>query len=231
MGRRLVISDIHGCSKTLKALLKKINFSENDTLYFLGDYIDRGPDSSGVLDIIINLRKTCPDVYPLTGNHEYQMLRAEKKYDKKTFYYFVKKLANSKSILNKKKKLKKKYRKFMKSLPYFIELEDYFLVHAGFDFKKKKPFKDINTMLNIRGFNYNAEKAKNKMIITGHVPTYYKKILNQIKENADIINLDNGCVYTKPHRLYDYKKLGKLCCFNLDTRELICQKNIDIKQL
>ncbi|MCF6185605.1 MAG: metallophosphoesterase, partial [Bacteroidales bacterium] len=209
-------------------LLNKLQITSEDTLYFLGDYIDRGPDSSEVLDIIIQLKKEFPKVTPLSGNHEYQMLQAEKEYNEKAFYYYVKKLNNSTSILNKKKKLRKKYRKFMKSLPYYIELEDYFLVHAGFDFKKENPFDDINSLLNIRNFKYNMEKAKGKSIIIGHSPTYFHQILKQIKKNKKIIKLDNGCVYTKPHKIYDYKQLGKLCCFNLDTKELICQKNIDV---
>ena len=108
MGRRLVISDIHGCSKTLNALLKKINLNEKDTLYFLGDYIDRGPDSSGVLDTLIKLKKKYANIFPLAGNHEYQMLQAEKEYDENSFYFFVKNLAKSKDILNKKKKNQKK---------------------------------------------------------------------------------------------------------------------------
>ena len=228
MGRRLVISDIHGCSKTLKALLQKINFTEDDTLYFLGDYIDRGPDSSGVLDILIHLKKNYPSVFPLSGNHEYQMLEAQKDYNDASFYYFVKNLAKSKDLLNKKGKLRKKYLKFMKSLPYFAELDDYFLVHAGFDFRKKDPFNDAVGMLNIRTFKYDKKKAKGKTIITGHCPTEFHKIKKQIRKNKKIIRLDNGCIYTKPHKIYDYTKLGRLCCFNLDTKELICKKNIDM---
>jgi serine/threonine protein phosphatase 1 len=228
MGRRLVISDIHGCSKTLNALLAKLNLRESDTLYFLGDYIDRGPDSSGVLDIIINLQNTFPNIFPLSGNHEYQMLRAEEEYDEKSFYYYVKKLAKSKDILNKKRQIKKKYRKFMETLPYYIELEDYFLVHAGFDFRKKKPFDDVSGMLNIRKFKYDVVKAKEKTIIVGHTPKTSDMIKNEIKSDKKIIHLDNGCVYTKQHKIYDYTKLGNLCCFNLDTKELTCQENIDI---
>jgi len=226
--RHLVISDIHGCSKTLKALLKKINFSEKDTLYFLGDYIDRGPDSSGVLDIIIELKKQFSSVIPLMGNHEYQTLQAEKEYDTEAFYFFVKQICKSKDILNKKKKIKKRYKKFMKSLPYYIELDKYFLVHAGFDFKKENPFDAIDGLLNIRNFKYDKQKAKRKRIIIGHSPVELSEIQKRIKKKKKIIKLDNGCVYTKPHKIYDYTQLGNLCCFNLDTYELICQKNIDV---
>ena len=51
---KYAISDIHGCLKTFKALLTKLDFSKQDELYLLGDYIDRGPDSKGVIDYIWN---------------------------------------------------------------------------------------------------------------------------------------------------------------------------------
>ncbi|MCF6365888.1 MAG: serine/threonine protein phosphatase [Bacteroidales bacterium] len=227
MMRRLVISDIHGCSKTLRALLDKIFLTKEDELYFLGDYIDRGPDSSGVLEIIINLQESGFRIFPIMGNHEYQVLKAQKDYDKRSFYYFMKKLNKSADLLNKNKKIKKKYRNFMKSLPYYIELDDFFLVHAGFDFRKEKPFEDIDSMLNIRGFKYDKRQAKGKTIIYGHTPVNYNKILKKIKNRKNKIPLDNGCIYTKKHKYYDFTKLHRLCCLNLDSYELICQENVE----
>jgi len=53
--RRFAISDIHGCVQTFQDLLLSIKLSEEDELYLLGDYIDRGPDSQGVLDTIFDL--------------------------------------------------------------------------------------------------------------------------------------------------------------------------------
>ncbi|MCD4795245.1 MAG: serine/threonine protein phosphatase [Bacteroidales bacterium] len=230
MGRRLVISDIHGCSKTLLALLKRIELNKEDNLYFLGDYIDRGPDSSGVLDIIIDLKKEGYNIFPLLGNHEQQALNAEKEYDKKSFFYFMSRINKSDDLLNKKRKIKKKYRKFMQKLPLYFELDDFIIVHAGFDFTKEKPFEDEDSILNIRNFKYNKEKAKGKTIVFGHAPTYYKKILKKIKKRKKKIPLDNGCVYNKAHKIYDFHKLRKLCCFNLDTYELICQENIELNK-
>ena len=54
---KFAISDLHGCRKTFLALLDKIAFSQNDELYLLGDYVDRGPDSEGVLVEIFALHK------------------------------------------------------------------------------------------------------------------------------------------------------------------------------
>ena len=67
--RTIAIGDIHGCSKALQGLLDAIRPQPTDRLVFLGDYVDRGPDSKGVIDILLALRQQC-DVVCLLGNHE-----------------------------------------------------------------------------------------------------------------------------------------------------------------
>ncbi|WP_020472575.1 metallophosphoesterase family protein [Zavarzinella formosa] len=73
--RTLAIGDIHGCLTALDTLLGFIQLKSDDHLIFLGDYIDRGPDSKGVLDRMIQLRLT-GQVVTLRGNHELMMLGA-----------------------------------------------------------------------------------------------------------------------------------------------------------
>ena len=68
-GRIIAVGDIHGCSAALAALVRAIELTPLDALVFLGDYIDRGPDSRGVLDQVIALQERCT-VVPLLGNHE-----------------------------------------------------------------------------------------------------------------------------------------------------------------
>jgi serine/threonine protein phosphatase 1 len=65
----------HGCSAALAALVRAIDPTPLDTLLFLGDYIDRGPDSRGVVEQVIALGKRCT-VVPLLGNHEDMVLAA-----------------------------------------------------------------------------------------------------------------------------------------------------------
>ena len=67
--RRFVIGDIHGCDKALRTLIESIAPETDDELIFLGDYVDRGPDSRGVIDQIIDLQSRCR-VIALRGNHE-----------------------------------------------------------------------------------------------------------------------------------------------------------------
>ncbi|HZU37994.1 MAG TPA: metallophosphoesterase [Gemmataceae bacterium] len=74
-GRIIAIGDIHGCSAALAALVAAIEPTMLDTLVFLGDYIDRGPDSRGVLELVIALGKRC-SIVPLLGNHEEMFLAA-----------------------------------------------------------------------------------------------------------------------------------------------------------
>ena len=69
------ISDIHGCYKTLQVLFQQLeSISIDNKYYFLGDYIDRGPDSRKVLDFLMKLRNKNKDVVILRGNHEQMML-------------------------------------------------------------------------------------------------------------------------------------------------------------
>jgi serine/threonine protein phosphatase 1 len=72
-GRTIAIGDVHGCSAALAALVAAIGPGPDDTLVVLGDYIDRGPDSRGVLDQLIALERRCRLV-PLLGNHEEMLL-------------------------------------------------------------------------------------------------------------------------------------------------------------
>ena len=66
-----VMSDIHGEADLFHAMLKQIRFSQNDTLYILGDVIDRGPDGIALLQEIMHT----PNMVMLLGNHEDMMLR------------------------------------------------------------------------------------------------------------------------------------------------------------
>jgi serine/threonine protein phosphatase 1 len=73
--RTIAIGDIHGCSHALAAVLDAIDPGPEDTVVTLGNYIDRGPDSRGVIDRLIRLAGRCRLV-PLLGNHEEALLDA-----------------------------------------------------------------------------------------------------------------------------------------------------------
>lgn len=227
--RQLVIGDIHGCSKTLKELINKIGLSKTDKLIFVGDYIDRGVDSGGVIDFILDLKSNGYSIVTLRGNHEENLIYAYHHYNPKMFRKFVGSINKSWNLLNDDGILKAKYLGFVNSLPYYYDLGDYLIVHAGLNFKNEDPLADKVAMLEIRRFAKNADITRigNRRIIHGHQPTILPEIEEAIRERLDVIPLDNGCVYTKPHRVLDYRQLGHLCCLDIRNDTLITQKNVD----
>jgi len=73
--RTIAVGDVHGHSAALRSLVEAISPRPTDTMVFLGDLIDRGPDSKGVIDLVLALEKQCT-VVPLMGNHEEMLLGA-----------------------------------------------------------------------------------------------------------------------------------------------------------
>ena len=74
-GRLFAVGDIHGCVDELAALMRSIAPGRGDTVVFVGDYVDRGPDSKGVLELLIDLAKHC-QLVSILGNHDDLMLHA-----------------------------------------------------------------------------------------------------------------------------------------------------------
>lgn len=74
-GRTIAIGDIHGCVTAFSALLNAISITPNDTVVTLGDYVDRGPDSHGVVKRLLQLKSEC-SLVALRGNHESMLLDA-----------------------------------------------------------------------------------------------------------------------------------------------------------
>jgi len=75
--RTLVIGDIHGCLAPLKLLWNSLDPQMEDLIIFVGDYIDRGPDSKGVIDFLIHLQSEGFNVVFLSGNHEEKFFLSE----------------------------------------------------------------------------------------------------------------------------------------------------------
>ncbi len=79
-GRTVAIGDIHGCSGALSALLSAVAPGADDTVVTLGNYMDLGPDSKGVIGLLLGLVGRCKYV-PLKGDHEEMFLAALKGQD------------------------------------------------------------------------------------------------------------------------------------------------------
>jgi serine/threonine protein phosphatase 1 len=76
--RTLAIGDIHGCLTALETLLDFAQVQSDDLIITLGDYVDRGPDSRGVIDLLISLGRQ-EQLVAIRGNHDFMMLEARRK--------------------------------------------------------------------------------------------------------------------------------------------------------
>ncbi len=215
-GRLFVIADIHGCVNTFRKLLSKINLQQEDCLILLGDYINKGADSCGVLDTILELMQLGLQVWPLLGNHEKMLINVHEGYDRSNSLIS---LFLSNGLIDKDLKISLKYRELLLNLPYYYVMGNYYFVHAGFNFNGSLPFKDFENMLWIR--NFTVPQDFNGTIYHGHVPTTLPTIEMNIRQKRNKICLDNGC-FSKQKWF-----MGNLLCLEVKTSTLVVEENCD----
>lgn len=221
-GRSFAIGDVHGCSKTLDNLLfNKLKITLDDDLYFVGDLIDRGQGSKEVIDRIIDLQNKGYRVNSVMGNHEYMLINS---LDNTEFFQLWKKNSADTTLrsfcINNINELPQKYIDFFSSLPYYIVLNDFIIVHAGFSSTVENPFLDIDTMLWTRSEDIDLQKTGGRRVIAGHTPQPLSKIIDKLENNH--IPIDGGCVYYKK-----FEDVGRLCCFEMNEKKLYYVINME----
>jgi serine/threonine protein phosphatase 1 len=228
MSREIFIGDIHGCLATFKRLLYQININdETDNLYLLGDYVDRGPNSKGVVDKIISLKKEGYKIFPIRGNHEQMLISDHNAETVKGWYDMAdEELKNSFGIKNLTE-LPIQYIEFCKSLPFYIMEDNFIAVHAGINFIFDNPLEHSEDILWIRDWydKVNYDWLQKRKIIHGHTPQTRQEIEEQFKclDETKILNIDCG-VYSSASKIHG---LGYLCAFDLTNRKLYFQENIE----
>lgn len=218
--RAFAIGDIHGCSHTFESMLfDKIKLQKTDQLYCVGDYIDRGKDSKGVVDLILELHEQAYNIFTLRGNHEQMMLDCL--IDESALDMWVRN-GGAETIrsfgIASLEDLPKKYVSFFKQTQLYIETEKYIFVHAGLNFDRRNIFEDTEAMLWERDFSSQQPALKNRILIHGHTPKSLKYILNQ---KGNCINIDGGCVYNH------LAPFGHLVAIDLNDLHFISIENGD----
>ncbi|MBO6622795.1 MAG: serine/threonine protein phosphatase [Balneola sp.] len=226
MNRKIIIGDIHGCLATFEALLNKMNFSNSDTLYLVGDYIDRGPSSKGVIDKIITLKEDGHQIVALRGNHE-QMLIDNYIAEVNRGLHQVgdKALLQSFGIRNLAD-IPEKYIHFCDALPLYHQDDEFIVVHAGLRFVYDNPFNDKEALLWARNWyqNIDMEWLGSRIVIHGHTMQSRKETELQFLnlKTDQVIDIDCGAVMSQSR-----SGLGYLCGFDFTNQELIFQENVD----
>jgi len=194
-GQRIfAVGDIHGCYAKFNQMMGRLDWSpqNGDLLLFLGDYIDRGPQSFEVVESLIELKDKWPaQVITLLGNHE-QM-----------FLDFVGGLAIPDLFANglaatvrdycrPDHELSAAHLTFMRGLLHYYESDDYIFVHAGLAPGVSLAEQSLQDLLWIREPFLNSDYDFGKTVVFGHTP--FKKP----HQAPGRLGLDTGAVFGGP---------------------------------
>ena len=197
-GKIYAIGDIHGCLDPLNRLLEKIGPDpERDRLVFLGDYINRGPDSRGVIERLIAVKKKHPRTVFLKGNHEIMFLDYLEGTPRELFLH-----AGGLETLDSynisrfdgaagNSMIPAEHIRFLHDLLPYWESEDYIFVHAGFE-KGRHPTTQRSEWLfwaDKRRFLKQRFPGGKKIVIFGHFAEDEPIVME------DKVGIDSGAVY------------------------------------
>ncbi len=212
--RIYAIGDIHGCLNELRAIIDMIDAetatssdnTDEPTLVFLGDYIDRGPDSRAVLNTLVNLRASRTGATFLMGNHEAALLDflAEPTRHGEWLHWGGAETLRSYGVeriwsreendlaAELAERMPHAHRDFLESLELYCTLDDYLFVHAGVRPGVALEDQSARDLLWIRGEFHDspAEHRPEKTVVHGHHP---------VKKPQDLgwrINVDTGACWS-----------------------------------
>lgn len=188
------IGDVHGCAEELRALIQKLPLRRDSLVVFLGDYIDRGPDSRGVVDTILDLRQYC-NVVCLLGNHELMLREFLDGSDSRRVARFIynggsatlASYADHDGVFV----MPQDHRDFYESLPYHFIQGEHCFVHAGLPTSVEEIDVAVHgeEMVWMRHRPGMPEPNYSKIIVHGH------SAIPEIDVQPRRINLDTACVY------------------------------------
>jgi serine/threonine protein phosphatase 1 len=205
--RTLAISDIHGELARFERLLDETRYDPaEDELILLGDYIDRGPDPRGVVDLVVRLRAEGATV--LRGNHEQMMLDAFagdaesigrwfRNGARPTLRSYGHPAAGADAVPRKLRRTRAvgRHLEFMAELAYYHETGDTVFVHGGVDPDVALDETDPHTLLWIRE-RFFLGYAGTKTVVFGHTATEFIHGSPEVYFGDNlVIGIDGGAVY------------------------------------
>ncbi|HSO37466.1 MAG TPA: metallophosphoesterase family protein [Labilithrix sp.] len=204
------IGDVHGCAEELRALIQKLPLRRDSLVVFLGDYIDRGPDSRGVVDTILELKQYCR-VICLLGNHELMLREFLDGSDPRRVARFIynggsatlASYADHDGVFV----MPQDHREFYDELLYHHVEGDHVFVHAGLPANVEEIDIAVHgeEMVWMRHRPGSPEPNFSKIVVHGH------SAIESIDIQPRRINLDTACVYGR-----------RLTALEMNTHEMFC---------
>jgi serine/threonine protein phosphatase 1 len=193
-GRLIAVGDIHGRLGKLVGLLDQIRPTATDQLVFLGDYIDRGPDSYEVVERLIALRRDLPRTVLLRGNHEQLALDllADPTASHRTSWLERDGGALTVASYRAAGKYLLVHRDFFSGLAHSFTTEHYFFCHAGVrpgvPVDRQRPA----DLLEIREPFLSSRASFGRIVVHGHSAVERPHLL------SNRINIDTGAANYGP---------------------------------
>ena len=218
MTRRIFIGDVHGHYDGLISLLEGASPNSEDQIYFVGDLIDRGPQSAQVVDFVRQEGYPC-----VLGNHEQLLLNAfsQERLNGHALHSWL--YSGGQATLtsyDSDRDLLHEHLDWLRSLPIYLDLGDIWLVHAGVNPALRVSEQTADECCWIRDIFHGEPNPyfPEKLIITGHTITFTFPDISpgQIVEGPGWLDIDTGAYHPKS---------GWLTGLDI-TNELVYQFNV-----
>ncbi len=219
--KTFVIGDVHGRCGQLLSLLGMIPRNESsDTLVFLGDLIDRGPDAPGCVAHVLKLTRSNPEqIICLRGNHEQMLLdfiagtsniwitpvtggeRTFEQYAGKTLAV-ISEMNIEEARHTMENKIPREHLEFFSERPFYHEDEYAFYVHAGLDHGKHPSETSPQLLLWSRDMDF-YKNYRGKPCLFGHTPTAFLPLRGRVGRHGiyifhSAIGIDTGYNHSSP---------------------------------
>jgi serine/threonine protein phosphatase 1 len=196
--RTFVVGDVHGCVDEVDRLLDALAPGSNDTVVFLGDYIDRGPASKAVIDRLLRLRREGPHCVFLKGNHEDMFLAFLGRRGlygdaflfnggEATLRSYGLETRTGQSVAEL---LPSDHLEFLLSLEMHYQHEQFYCVHAGLNPRRSLREQEVEDILWIRDEFFSHPHPFSFTVLFGHTPQ--REVLLDLPYK---VGLDTGLVY------------------------------------
>jgi serine/threonine protein phosphatase 1 len=210
--RLLAIGDIHGCAKTLTSMIDQLEVTHEDTVVFMGDYVDRGDGVFSVIEQLIEFKEMFPNTVFIRGNHEdmfINYLKGAGGWDDARMF----KMNGGTSTINSYcegldimdtmdtpfcyDSLPDSHQDFYENTKVMHEHDKYVFVHAGV--RPQVPLGDQMDydMIWIRDefLHWPLEVLKDRVVVHGHTPMDRAELEQYNNKYEDKFNLDSACVF------------------------------------
>ena len=196
---RWAIGDVHGCARTLDALLARLGLRPEDEVVFVGDYVDRGPDSFGVIERVIRMQADGaagrgPRTVALRGNHDQMMLD----YVDGTGHYELWRANGGLTTLDSYARaghdqIPEAHVAFLRATPLVHDTPEAVYVHAGLDPHRSVAEQivtpDPDVVMWTRNHLNASLEAWEKPVVCGHTP------VPEPLDEPHLIDVDTGAVF------------------------------------